>query len=470
MSDYAKYVGEEDQSLRSGSGKSYNSKYVYGAVLNATMGAFFFGYVMSAFNPISEYIRHGAFPEEVPETLHNLMTSFVPLGAGVGALSAGKIASSIGRKKLMIVLDLICIIGTVLTLVPSPYSLVFGRLIQGYCVGANSSLVPLYINEVSPKEIGGTLGTGNQLLITIGVLIPPVLAVIGNPKSDYYRVILAGAGVSPIIRLLGTLLAFNHETPKYLVSIGKDEEARQVLTKLYTDGRAEEELQGLKRQKDLEAESGKLTMKDIFSPKYKLRLVIGIMVAVFQQLSGINAIILFSNKIFGEENGNLYTMIMDILQILGTIVAGMIIERLGRKSLLVNGMASIAIILGLFGVISFINNESGVLKYLIWGYILAFGLSIGPIPWVYIADILPDIAIGIAVLGNWASTFLISLLFPIISKPTALGMGGGIMVFAVCSVLGAIYFMIYVKETKGKTEAEISAMFSKETQLTTSFE
>lgn len=458
MSDYAKYVGGETEPLRTGN--SYNAKYVYGAVLNATMGAFFFGYVMSAFNPISDYIKNHAFPEPVPEMLHNLMTSFVPLGAGIGALSAGKIASSIGRRKLMILIDIICIIGTILTILPSPIALVIGRLVQGLCVGANSSLVPLYINEVSPTEIGGTLGTGNQLLITIGVIVPPLLALIGNAESGFYKVILGVAAVSPAIRLIFSFLVFNHETPKYLVSLGKDEEAKEVLTRFYQDSRASEELSEMKRQRDLEAESGKLTLKDIFSPKYKARLVIGIMVAVFQQLSGINAIILFSNKIFGSEDATQSTVIMDFLQILGTVFAGMIIERLGRKSLLVNGMGAIAIVLGLFAVVSFINHDSGFLKFLIWGYILIFGLSIGPIPWVYIADVLPDIAIGIAVLGNWASTFLISLFFPIVSDPSALGMGGGILIFAICSVIGAIYFMVFVKETKGKNEAEISAMFS----------
>lgn len=472
MSDYAKYVGEDGKETEQKGAKTYNSGYVYGAVLNATMGSFFFGYVMSAFNPISAYVKESAFGEVLPQILINLMTSFVPLGAGAGALTAGKLAAILGRRKLMFILDLVSLIGTALTLLPIAVSLVIGRLIQGYCVGANSSLVPLYINEVSPNEIGGTLGTFNQLLITIGVLIPPLLALIGDANSKYYLVILGVAALSPAIRIIGNLFFFKHETPKYLISLSQTDEAEGALTKIYEDGRAKRELSSLNRQNHLDNESGKLSVKDLVGSKFGRRLFVGIMVAVFQQLSGINAIIFFSNNIFKQsEDGDekerefkavIDTVIMDILQILGTIVAGLIIEKFGRKSLLTGGMASVSILLGLFGVISFVNEKSPLLKFMIWLFILAFGFSVGPVPWVYIADILPDIAIGFAVLGNWASTFIISLVFPIISGPDALGMGGGMIVFAVASALGAIFMAVAVKETKGKSEAEISLIFSKE--------
>jgi len=462
MSNYTKYVGIE-ASIEGG--KTYKTGYVYSAVINAALGAFFFGYILSAFNPIGDFVQYHAFDHVISDTLINFMTSFVPLGAGIGALSAGKIASSIGRRKAMLLMDFIAVIGTGLTVITEPHSMVFGRLIQGFCVGANSSLVPLYISEVSPSEISGSLGTANQLLICIGVLVAPLIGL-GMPSfpaktysfsdSKYYKILLGFAAFAPVFRLLLSAITFTHETPKYLVQLSKDEDARVVLEKFYSHSRAQEELSKLRQQRELQSQGGQLTMRDVLSAKYSKRLIIGIMVAVFQQLSGINAIIFFSNKIFPENEATVDTVIMDVVQIIATVCAGLLIEKFGRRSLLISGMGTSAIVLGVFGICSLYTQSSG-LKFLIWAYIFGFGFTLGPVPWIYIADILPDVAIGMAVLGNWSSAFIIGLGFPIVADH--LGMGGGFLVFAVLSAVGTIYMFFNIKETKGKSQAEIADMF-----------
>jgi len=466
MSDYAKYVGGETSFEENK--KVYKGGYVYSAVINAALGAFFFGYVMSAFNPIQDFVQYHAFDYTVSNTLINFMTSFVPLGAGLGALSAGKIAASIGRRKAMLLIDVIALVGTGLTLITEPHAMVFGRLIQGFCVGANSSLVPLYISEVAPTEIAGTLGTMNQLLITIGVLVAPLLGL-HMPKfapkvpvysdNQWYKVLLGFAAFGAFFRLILSLIVFTHETPKYLIQLSQDDEARVVLEKFYPESRAQEELSKLRQQRESQSQSGQLTMKDVLSAKYSRRLIIGVMVAVFQQLSGINAIIFFSNQIFPAEEATQDTVILDVLQIVATVCAGLVIERFGRKSLLVAGMGVSSVILGVFGVLSLMTSSPN-LKFLIWAYIIGFGFTIGPAPWIYIADILPDLAIGIAVLGNWASTFIIGLGFPTLADK--LGMGGGFLVFAVLSAIGTLYMITNIKETKGKSSAEIAEMFEDE--------
>jgi len=466
MSDYAKYVGGETSFEENK--KVYKGGYVYSAVINAALGAFFFGYVMSAFNPIQDFVQYHAFNYIVSDTLINFMTSFVPLGAGLGALSAGKIAASIGRRKAMLLIDVIALIGTGLTLITEPHAMVFGRLIQGFCVGANSSLVPLYISEVAPTEIAGTLGTMNQLLITIGVIVAPVLGLhmptftpktFSHSDNQWFKVLLGFAAFAAVLRLILSLIVFTHETPKYLVQNSQDDEARIVLEKFYPDSRAQEELSKLRQQRESQAQGGQLTMKDVLSAKYSKRLIIGVMVAVFQQLSGINAIIFFSNQIFPADEATQDTVILDALQIIATICAGLVIERFGRKSLLVAGMGVSSVILGVFGVLSLMTTSPN-LKFLIWAYIIGFGFTIGPAPWIYIADILPDLAIGIAVLGNWASTFIIGLGFPTLAAH--LGMGGGFLVFAVLSAVGTLYMITNIKETKGKSSTEIAEMFEDE--------
>jgi len=273
------------------------------------------------------------------------------------------------------------------------------------------------------------------------------------------------AAVPPLLRLLLSYTVFNFDTPKYLVSVGDEISARHVLGKIYKGTRADDELLRMKEEKELELQRGKLTLAQVFSPKYKKRLLSAILVAVFQQLSGVNAMIFFSNDIFAlgtSANTNLpttYTIIMDVIQILATFIAGLIIERLGRKLLFSLGMGFATVICAAFGVVGVIDGDSPILKFLIWGYIIGFGLSLGPIPWVYISDILPDVALGFAILSNWAAVFVIGLGFPYIAKYW--GMPTGFFIFAACSLVGTIFVLFFVKETKGKSEAEITAMFWK---------
>lgn len=467
MSEYAKYVGGENSSTVS---RSFNKGATYAHVFTACFGGFFFGYVMSCFNIVLTFVENLAYSSTVSQGFTSWITSLVPLGAGVGALLTGKVAAMIGRKKTMLLADIIGIVGTVLTVLPSPWTLLFGRFVQGYAVGSNSSIVPLYINEVAPVEAAGSMGTLNQLFICIGVLFAPLLGFgmpvdqtqfdVENKSNKYFLFVLGFAAVPAILRLIGNLLIFNMETPKYLVSTGKDDEALVILNKIYDSGRAQEELSTLKRQQQLDAQRGQLTARDIFSPKYKKRVIIGALMSIFQQFSGINAIIFFSNQIFTGDTTELTldTAILDIFQLVSTLLAGFVIERFGRKLLFAGGMIGVSALLFIFGILYIVDASSPVLKFLLWAYMIAFGLAVGPIPWIYIADILPDIAVGVAVLANWASAFVIGLTFqPIVD---AIHLQWGFFIFGICSIVGAVFGLIVMKETKGKSKVEIDEMFS----------
>lgn len=467
MSEYAKYVGGENNSTVN---RSFNKGITYAHVFTAALGGFFFGYVMSCFNIVLQFVENLAYSEPVSQSFTSWITSLVPLGAGVGALLTGKIAAVIGRRKTMLLADIIGIVGTVLTILPSQWPLLFGRFIQGYAVGSNSSIVPLYINEIAPIEAAGAMGTLNQLFICIGVLFAPLLGFgmpvdqnavdLQNKDNKYFIFVLGFAAVPAILRLVLNLAIFNMETPKFLISQGKDDEALTLLTKIYDTGRAQEELSALKRQQEIEAQSGQLTTKDIFSPKYKKRVIIGALMSIFQQFSGINAIIFFSNQIFTGTvtEVTLSTAILDVFQLVSTLAAGFVIERFGRKLLFAGGMIGVSALLVIFGVLYIIDSASPILKFLLWAYMIAFGLAVGPIPWIYIADILPDIAVGVAVLANWVSAFVIGLTFqPIVD---AIHLQWGFFIFGICSIIGAVFGLIVMKETKGKSKAEIEEMFT----------
>lgn len=451
-------------------GKSYNTMYVYASVLYTVLGALFFGYVMSAFNPIRDFVVNHGYSTPVETVITNLITALVPLGAGVGALSAGKLSSSMGRRKTMILVDVIAIIGTVITILPSQYALLVGRLIQGYSAGANSSVVPLVINEYAPTEIAGKLGTFNQLLITVGIIIAPLLGLAmpnGNgdshPNSQFWRIILAIAAAPPVMRIILGILVFRSDTPRYLVSTNQDEKAQRVLAKLYRGSRAQEEFLELKEELDMESQSGKVTLREVFSARWRRRLVIGVLIAVFQQMSGVNALIFFSNDIFkigADPQSNqpmVYTIIMSAIQIVITFIASLVVERSGRRLLLLIGFSFVTVILGAFAIVGTLAVNSPALKWFIWVYMIGFGLSVGPLPWVYMADILPDVGLGVAALANWLTVFLIGMAFPPIAS--AIGTAQAFFIFTGLSLLGTIFIFIWCKETKGKNQSEINAMF-----------
>lgn len=465
MSDY----GKANSSQRIFS--PYKKGPVYAYIINACFGGLFFGYVMSNYNIVSDFADSVGYNSTISQGFSSWVTSVVPLGAGAGALLTGKIASTVGRKKTMILTDIIALIGTILSLLPSPILLLIGRLVQGYSVGANSGIVPLYISEIAPVEAGGAMGTLNQFSITFGVLIAPVLGFalptpdndpgyVGHTGNQVFRVILGVAAIFAILRLIGTLFIFNMETPAYLVSVGKDSEALEILNNIYDSERAHEELGLLKRRQEAQAQAGQMTVKDIFSKKYGKRVFIGAMMSIFQQFAGINAIIFFSTKIFnGDTTSKLVsTLIMDFMQMASSFVSGLVIERFGRRLLFVGGMGVLSTLLIVFGFIYISVSDSPVLKFLIWAYMIAFGLSAGPVPWVYIADILPDMAVGVAVLANWMSAFVIGLGFtPVVN---GLGLQWGFWIFAIITIIGVAFGVVVMKETKGKSKVQIDDMFA----------
>jgi len=447
---------------------SHNGTYVFLLVVNACMGSFFFGYTLGVFNPIQKYIQTNVYPD-IPTWLLYFATSLVPLGAGIGAVTSGSISSNFGRKKAMIITDLIAAVGVAVQLLNSQYLLVLGRLICGYCVGLNSALVPTYVSEVSPVKVKGLMGTFNQLFICIGVLIAFFLGF-GLPKgednsgSQYWRFMLGLPLATLALRTFLLTTVFNLDTPKYLIMNDKPKEARKILEKIY-GSQADEQQSLLQKEKDSQDGQSKVTVKDLFSPRYKKRFIAGAGLSMLQQLSGINAIIFFSTAIFeNQANGNenlptIYTAIVGIVNVLSALAAGPIVTKAGRKAILSTGTILCGITLAGFGILSSMTNDkSPLLPYFIFAYMVAFGFSLGPVVWLYIPEVLPDAGVSIAVLLNWVVAFMVAQGFPTLQEFA--GTGISFILFAAFCALGIVFIGTYVKETKGKTDAEITAMFS----------
>ena len=200
----------------------------------------------------------------------------------------------------------------------------------------------------------------------------------------------------------------------------------------------------------------------MFGPKYRKALFVGIALSWIQQFSGINAVIFYSNNIFKgstdptqpvapdvEETANLFTNILGVLNVLSAVTAGLIIDKAGRKSILLFGNFLCIVFLGILSYLVYHDNYA-VSKYFVLLYIFAFGMSLGPVVWIYIAEILPDKGIAVAIFLNWVFTLIVGLCFPLVSDPKVLDSYGTFILFAACCLIGESFLASVVHETKGK--------------------
>jgi len=349
-----------------------------------------------------------------------------------------------------------------------------GRLVCGLSVGLNSAIVPLFINEVSPIELNGVTGTMNQVGICMGVLtsyllgylVPYTTSTSTDTDNVIWRIILVVPGFTAMLRIFLLSTFFSYDTPKYLVFKGDDDRARQVLARIYTPNFATEQLMMLKKEKEAETMAGnKLTFSELFTKKYSRRLFVGCGLSALQQLSGINALITFSNQVFigtsssepSESNfdtARTYTVLFGSINLLTPLIASGFMTKVGRKTLLITGNIVCMICLLIFPITAL---PAIIQKLSVFVYTIGFGFSLGPIVWLYNAEILPDIGIGIAVLVNWVCAMLVVQTFTLLSGP--LGDSAFLIFFGFC-VIGLFFLIVFVKETKDKTAAEIEEMYT----------
>jgi len=377
----------------------------------------------------------------------------------------------------MYITDSIAILGSGLTAIANLPILIIGRFLCGFAVGLNSSLVPLYINEVSPIQLNGITGSMNQILICLGLLTSYLLgygipytnkddpSVTANTQYSelFWRLFMVLPGLVSLMRTLLLIFVLPYETPKYLVLQGHDESAVKVLEKIYKGSAVQEQFDQLQEEKKLQDQSGKLTYKELSSKTYKRRLFVGCGLSLLQQLSGINAFSMFSNKIFLGADTKLtedtynqarnFTTILGIVNLIVPILCSLISNKVGRRSLLLWGNALCLVCLTIFPLSD--TTLPNLSKIAVFGYAVGYGFSLGPIVWMVIPEILPDLGIGVAVLANWSTAFLVVQAFPLLPFGTY-----NFLIFAACCAIGEVFVYIYVEETMGKTPKEIAAIYS----------
>jgi sugar porter (SP) family MFS transporter len=438
-------------------------RYLYFVTFVAALGGLMFGFETAVINGAIFYVAEHF---QLTEFMKGFVVSSALAGCVAGALSIGRPGDRYGRRYMLKVMAALFLFSMVATgLAPNIWVFIIGRFIGGIAVGGASVLTPMYISEVSPPKLRGRLVATNQLAIVTGILVAFF--------SDYFiDSILNGswrwmflAGIFPSA-LLWILLFFITRSPRWLVKIGREAEARQVIAKVNPGENIEELVASIRES--LKAETAGRKVKLFKGPMLKLAIV-GIAIGMFNQFAGINVIMYYSTDIFREagfssESALFQSVLIGFTNLLFTILAMTLIDRFGRKFLLYVGASGMSVFLGLFSW-AFIsgNTEGYILLGLLIGYIAFFAFSQGAVIWVILSEMFPNTVrsrgTAIGSFSHWIFNFAIALLFPVVSSK--IGVGPVFVFFTVATFLSLFFYRFMLVETKGKSLEEIETMMLK---------
>ncbi|WP_163859713.1 sugar porter family MFS transporter [Paenibacillus elgii] len=392
------------------------------------------------------------------------------IGCIAGAALSGMLSDRFGRKKVLIAAAALFIIGSVGSAIPATFTgYIIARMIGGIGIGITSTLCPLYNAEIAPARYRGRLVALNQFATVTGIfLVYFVNSGIAGYADDAWNIAtgwrwMFGVGVLPGLLFL-VLLFFVPESPRWLIKQGRPVEALPILLKIHGDDLARQEVLDIKESFKQENAS----LRQLFSPGLRTALLVGVVLAVLQQVTGINAIMYYAPEIFkqagaGTNASLVQTILVGLINFLFTILALWLIDKAGRKALLLVGSALMTVSLLVIGIAFHSGHTSGPLVLVfILVYVAAFAISLGPVVWVLLSEIFPNRirgrATAIASMSLWAADYIVSQSFP-----PMLNTAGPAMTFWIFGVLSLVTFLFtwrVVPETKGKSLEEIEAVWS----------
>ncbi|KAG4922969.1 hypothetical protein JHK86_051782 [Glycine max] len=422
----------------------------------ACLGAMLFGYHLGVVNGSLEYLAKdlGITQNTV---IQGWIVSALLAGATVGSFTGGALADKFGRTRTFQLDAIPLAIGGFLWSVNRPWveecsNMIIGRLLAGIGIGVTSAIVPLYISEISPTEIRGALGSVNQLFICIGILAALLagLPLVGNPI--WWRTMFGITVVPSVLLALG--MTISPESPRWLFQQGKISEAEKAVKTLYGKERVALVMHDLTAASEgsSEPEAGWF---DLFSSRYRKVVSVGATLFLLQQLAGINAVVYYSTSVFrsaGITSDVAASALVGASNVFGTIVASSLMDKKGRKSLLITSFSGM--------VLAPYSGTLAVLGTVL--YVLSFSLGAGPVP----ALLLPEIfasrirakAISLSLGTHWISNFVIGLYF--LSVVNKFGISIVYLGFSIVCLLTVLYIARNVVETKGRSLEEIERALS----------
>ena len=442
--------------------------------LVATLGGLLFGYDTAVISGAIGFLEQHF---ELTPTMKGWAASSALLGCVIGAAFAGTLSDRFGRKKMLIIASVFFLVSAVGSAFPrSLTELVIYRILGGIGVGAASMLSPLYIAEISPAHIRGRMVSLNQLSIVSGMLVVYFFnyfieghgtALGGGWNITHGWRWMFGSEAIPALALF-VLMLLVPETPRWLCKQGRRDSAQRVLERIGGAAHAEAELNEIEMA--IAEESGSL--KQLFQPKMRLVLFIGISLAVLQQVTGINVFLYYAPEIFkkfGEDSNAalLQTVAIGAANLVFTLIAIYSVDKIGRKPLMIVGSAGMGISLFAIGFGAYFQSIESWALIFILGYIASFALSLGPVVWVVLSEIFPTKirgrALSIATLCLWSSNFVVSQTFPMMAENEFLvnTFHGGFpfWVYGVFCVITIVFVWRFVPETKGRSLEEIEQMW-----------
>lgn len=446
-----------------------NSGVIYKATLVASVGGLLFGYDTAVISGAIGFMR--SFYQ-----LSDIMTGWVAscalLGCIAGAMYSGKLSDRAGRKKVLMlsaVLFTISSIGTAIA--PNLWFFVLFRIIGGMGIGIASMLSPMYISEMAPASVRGRLISVFQLGIVTGILVIYfVNAYIAGIHNEAWNIStgwrwMFGSGIIPSVIFILLLLTVP-ESPRWLASQKKHSEAMAILSQINGNTAAQQELDSINESLKDEAPFSLASLK---GSKLKKALITGILLAVFSQFTGINAIMYYAPEIFkstgtGRDSAFIQTIMVGVINVAFTLIAIKYVDSWGRKKLLLSGISGMTVCLFIVGLAFYTQQQGYLVLIAILGYIAFFAMSLGPLTFVVIAEIFPTksraTAMSIATFFLWLAVFLVSQTFPILIG--SIGSAYTFWLYTLISILAFLFIRKSFPETKGKTLEEIEASWTKE--------
>jgi SP family galactose:H+ symporter-like MFS transporter len=438
---------------------------IFLAAAIAALGSFLFGYDTGVISGAILFIRQdagltGGAP--MPTAVEEAVVSAVLLGAVVGAASGGRLSDRLGRRSILILAGLMFVAGSLgCMLAPNVATLIGFRLLIGVAIGGASLLVPLYIAELAPASLRGTLVSINQLGIVTGILAAYLIDYALAGSADWRA--MFGFGMIPAA-LLAAGMALMPESPRWLVAHGRRQDAQRVLSRLRGGSDVARELEDI----GASIRKQRADLRMILAPAVRPALVIGITLAILQQVTGINTVIYYAPTII--ENAGLSsatasllaTTGVGIVNLLATVTALWLVDRLGRRPLLLASLIGMALSMAVLGLVfalavRFGAIGGGVAVLAMMAYVAFFAVGLGPVFWLLIAEIYPlrlrGVAMSIASVANWGANLLVASTFLTLSE--AIGRPATFWLFGLLGVLAAVFVHRRVPETKGRSLEEI---------------
>ena len=439
-----------------------STKYVYFVSIIAAVSGLLFGFdggvITGALPFITKHFNLNAHQE-------GFAVSNLVIGCIVGASFSGTLTDRYGRKKILIFVALFYTVSAVYSGLSREYlELIAARFLGGLAIGMGSVVSPMYISEIAPAKIRGRLAALNQLTIVTGILVVYftnwLLVDIG--PNNWRWMFIAEAFPAGIFCFA---VFFIPESPRWLIKQGKTDNALIILSRVGGRKHAEAEIKEIKTT--IEKEEG--TIAELFKPGLRMALLVGVLLALFGHLCGINAVTYYAPKIFmraGYESASsafLATVMVAVTLLIFTIVTIFVIDKLGRKPLLLIGSIGMALSFAFTGFAIQSHSVGGIwVVFSIISYIAFFSISMGGVIWVYLPEIYPNKvrgrAMSIATIVLWLTEFIVAQTFPWLVEKIE---GNTFYLYAGICAVSFIFVWLMIKETKGKTLEEIEEMWEK---------